>query len=165
MTALTQEEILSMVNEIVTPWEKKDGNLIGILHEIQNRFSYVPRDISFAVAKRMSLPLARIYEVITFFNYFKLEAPGKHVVSVCLGTACYLKRSKDLVAKLKEEIGIGPGETTPDKNFHVQEVRCLGCCGQAPVMTVGHKVYGRLTTDSVPEIIKEYAHLESKGVS
>ena len=162
MSTLTQDEVKKIVEEIVTPWEKKDGNLIGILHEIQNRFSFVPRDISFEVAKRMNLPLARIYEVITFFNYFKLEAPGKHVVSVCLGTACYLKRSKDLVEKLKDEIGIGPGETTSDKNFHVQEVRCLGCCGQAPVMTVGQKVYGRLNPDSVPAIIQEYAVEGSK---
>lgn len=154
---MNMEEIHKTVDEIVAPWEGKEGNLIMVLHQIQNKFSYVPREISFEVAKRLHIPLARIYEVITFYNYFKLEAPGKNIISVCLGTACYLKGAPLLIESLKKELGVNPGETTADKQFHVQVVRCLGCCGLAPVITVGHKVYGGVTPGKIPEIIAEYA--------
>lgn len=154
---MSTSDVASVVDEIVKPWMDKEGNLIMILHQIQNKFSYVPRDISFQVAERLRIPLARIYEVITFYNYFKLEAPGKHVVSVCLGTACYLKGSKAVVDTLHEEIGVAPGETTTDRRFHLQAVRCLGCCGQAPVMTVDQRIYGKLVSEQIGNILGEYS--------
>lgn len=151
------EKIRQEVEEIAKPWEGKRGNLIMVLHAIQNRYSYVPRRISFEVAKRLDIPLARIYEVITFYNYFKLQPPGKHIVSVCMGTACYLKGAPALINALRTELGIEPGQTTPDKQFYVQVVRCLGCCGLAPVITVGQKVYSGVQPAQVPGIIKEYS--------
>ncbi len=151
------EKIRQEVEEIAKPWEGKRGNLIMVLHAIQNRYSYVPRRISFEVAKRLDIPLARIYEVITFYNYFKLQPPGKHIVSVCMGTACYLKGAPALISALRTELGVEPGQTTPDKQFYVQVVRCLGCCGLAPVITVGQKVYSGVQPAQVPGIIKEYA--------
>jgi NADH:ubiquinone oxidoreductase subunit E len=154
---LELEKIRLDVDKICAPWKDRPGNLIMVLHAVQKKYSYVPRRVSFEVAKTLDIPLARIYEVITFFNYFKLEAPGKHVVSVCMGTACYLKGAGALVQEVHSALGIRPGETTPDKNFHLQEVRCLGCCGQAPVMTVGEKVYSRLTPGQVPAIVHEHA--------
>lgn len=162
---MTQEEIEKVVDEVVAPWKDKDGNLIMVLHQIQNRFSYVPREISFEVAKRLGIPLARIYEVITFFNYFKLTPPGKNIVSVCLGTACYLKGANVLAEKVKNELGVGLGETTPDRNFYTQAVRCVGCCGLSPVITVGEKVYGHLTPEQIPAILEEYQpdHAGVKG--
>jgi len=153
---MDRELIMKTVEEIVAPWENKEGNLIMILHQIQNRFSYVPREVSFEVAKRLNIPMARIYEVITFFNYFKLSPPGRHVISVCMGTACYLKGAKGLLTEIQEEIGLLPGQSTADKNFYLQMVRCLGCCGQAPVLTVGEKVYGRLVPGQVKNILAEY---------
>ncbi|HOW28514.1 MAG TPA: NAD(P)H-dependent oxidoreductase subunit E [Elusimicrobiota bacterium] len=150
------EQIRKDVDEICKPWEGRPGNLIMILHEIQNRYSYVPRRISFEVAKHLSIPLARIYEVITFYNYFKLTPPGKHIVSVCMGTACYLKGAPTLVEAMGNHLGIKPGETTPDKNFYLQVVRCLGCCGLAPVITVGQKVYSGVKPEQVPAILAEY---------
>lgn len=154
---MTAEEIQKVVDEVVKPWQGRDGNLIMILHQIQNRFSYVPREISFEVAKRLHIPLARIYEVITFYHYFKLEPPGKNIISVCMGTACYLKGAPELISALKKQLGVNPGETTPDKQFHVQIVRCLGCCGLAPVLTVGQKVYGGVTPEKIPDIVAEYS--------
>lgn len=158
MTAdtLDLEKMRTDVDSICRPWKDRPGNLIMVLHAVQKKYSYVPRRVSFEVAKTLDIPLARIYEVITFFNYFKLEPPGKHVVSVCMGTACYLKGAGALVQEMHQALGIRPGETTPDKNFHLQEVRCLGCCGQAPVLTVGEKVYSRLSPGQVPAIVKEY---------
>jgi NADH-quinone oxidoreductase subunit E len=154
---MSAEEIKKIAQDAVAPWKDKDGNLIMVLHQIQNKLSYVPRQVSFEVARLLKIPLARIYEVITFYNYFKLEPPGKNVISVCMGTACYLKGAKAITDTLVDKLGIKLGETTPDKNFHLQEVRCLGCCGQAPVLTVGHKIYGRLTTEQVSGIVDEYA--------
>ena len=119
---MNAQEIQKIVSEVVDPWKDKDGNLIMILHQIQNRFSYVPREISFEVAKRLHIPLAKIYEVITFYHYFKLEPPGRNVVSACLGTACYLKGAPRLIEVLKDQLGVNPGETTADKQFHVQVV-------------------------------------------
>ncbi len=155
------EEVQKTVDQLVDEWKDKDGNLIMILHQIQNRFSYVPREVSFEVAKRLHIPLARIYEVITFYHYFKLEAPGKNIISVCMGTACYLKGAPEILSALKKELGVDPGETTPDRQFHVQVVRCLGCCGLAPVMTVGQRVYGRVVPNQIPEIIAEYQPKEA----
>jgi NADH-quinone oxidoreductase subunit E len=154
---MDQEQLCKEVDEIVKPWEGKEGNLIMVLHQIQNRYSYVPRDISFEVAKRLNIPLARIYEVITFYNYFKLKAPGKNIVSICLGTACYLKGAPALIDEVEKCLGVRPGETTPDGAFHVQAVRCLGCCGLAPVLTVGQKVYSAVTPDKVAGILAEYS--------
>ena len=162
---MDQEQMRKEVDEIVKPWEGKEGNLIMVLHQIQNRYSYVPRDISFEVAKRLNIPLARIYEVITFYNYFKLEAPGKNIVSVCLGTACYLKGAPALIEALHEQLGVRPGETTPDGAFHVQAVRCLGCCGLAPVLTVGQKVYSAVKPEQVPGILAEYAEPALAGAA
>lgn len=156
-----REKIQKEVEEIVKPWEGKKGNLIMILHEIQNRYSYVPRKISYEVAKRLDIPLAQIYEVITFYNYFKLEPPGEHIISVCMGTACYLKGAPALIQALKKELGVDPGQTTPDKKFYVQMVRCLGCCGLAPVLTVGPKVYSGVKPEQVREIVGEYAQIKN----
>lgn len=155
--AISAEEIKKIAQEAVEPWKNKDGNLIMVLHQIQNRCGYVPREISFEVARALDIPLARIYEVITFYHYFKLEPPGKNIISVCMGTACYLKGGPEILEKVKSELGVGEGETTPDKEFHVQVVRCLGCCGLAPVMTVGQKVYGGVTPDQIPGILAEYS--------
>lgn len=160
---MNTEEIQKVVDEVIEPWKGTEGNLIMILHQIQNRFSYVPRQISFEVAKRLDVPMARIYEVITFYNYFKLEPPGKNIISVCMGTACYLKGAPEIIKSIKKELGVDAekGETTEDKLFHAQTVRCLGCCGLAPVMTVGHKVYGGVTPEQLPKIIAEYRKKEA----
>jgi NADH-quinone oxidoreductase subunit E len=149
------EQVQKEVDEIVKPWLDKEGNLIMVLHQIENRYGYVPRDISFEVAKRLHIPLARIYEVITFYNYFKLEPPGKYLVSVCMGTACYLKGAKEVLAAFQDKLGIKPGETTPDKLFYLQIVRCLGCCGLSPVVKIGQKVYSGVTPEGVPQILAE----------
>jgi NADH-quinone oxidoreductase subunit E len=141
MAAATQAGDIAI---IAKRWKDKRGSLIMALHELQNRFGYVPRDAALELGKTMNVPLARIYEVVTFYNYFKLEAPGKHIISVCMGTACYLRGAPELVAKLSDKLGIKHGETTPDKQFHLQQVRCIGCCGLAPVVTVNEKVLAKV---------------------
>jgi NADH-quinone oxidoreductase subunit E len=145
------------ITDIVEKWKGKQGNLIMILHEIQNRYSYVPRDISFKLSELLDVPMARIYEVLTFYNYFKLQPPGRNIISVCMGTACYLKGAPAILEELEHALGISEGETTRDGQFHLEVVRCLGCCGLAPVMKIGGKVYGGLKKKDVMDILSEYS--------
>lgn len=144
------------VTRAVKKWKPKRGSLIMALHELQGKLGYVPREAALKLAEGMGVPLARIYEVITFYHYFKLEPPGKAVVSICTGTACYLKGADALVTEFQKELGISAGESTPDKLFHLQSVRCVGCCGLAPVAVVNGKTYGKLTPADVKKIIHEW---------
>ena len=131
-----------------------------ILHEIQNTLGYVPRDTALELANELSIPLARIYEVITFYNYFRLSPPGKNRISVCMGTACYLKGAPDLIDELTRVLNINEGDTTDDGMFQLEVVRCLGCCGLAPVITINDKVYGKVNKDDIVNIISEYTERE-----
>jgi NADH:ubiquinone oxidoreductase subunit E len=145
-------------------WAKKRGSLIMALHEIQNQRGFVPRDAALEIAKGMNVPLARIYEVITFYNYFKLESPGDVVISVCTGTACHLKGASEIVDAFKEELAVEVGETTEDGIFHLQSVRCVGCCGLAPVVVINSKTYGKVKPVDIKLIVEEWRELfpESK---
>ena len=145
------------LKRLVEKWMYKKSNLIMILHEIQNHYGYIPKDISNLLSEMLDIPLARIYEVITFYHYFKLTQPGKHKISVCMGTACYLKGALDLVEELKELLDINEGETTKDGLFQLEVVRCLGCCGMAPVITIDAKVYGNVQKKELAGILSEYS--------
>lgn len=140
----------------VKKWKKKRGSLIMALHEIQDIKGYVPWEDAREVAVGMGVPLARIYEVLTFYNYFKLEAPGKAVVSVCLGTACHLKGNDEVLKEFEKELGVSEGTSTEDKLFHLQSVRCVGCCGLAPVVVINGKTYGKVSPSNVRSMIEEW---------
>lgn len=126
------------------------------LHEIQNQYGYVPREAALSLAGEMNVALARIYEVLTFYNYFKLTPPGKAVISVCTGTACHLKGAPALVEELERELSVELEETTPDGLFYLQTVRCVGCCGLAPVVVVNGKTYGKVQVEQVKGILAEW---------
>lgn len=147
------------ISRIVKKWRNKRGSLIMALHEIQNRYGFVPRDVSLQLAQLMDVPLARIYEVITFYNYFNLEPPGKHNIAVCMGTACYMKGAQELVNGLKKELGINEGETTPDGLYHLESVRCVGCCGLAPVVMVNGDTMSKVAPGDEKSVI---AHCDKK---
>jgi NADH-quinone oxidoreductase subunit E len=140
----------------IAQWKEKPGNLIMVLHKVQEAYGYVPRDIAFQVAEKLDVPLAKIYGVITFYHLFRLKKPGKHTIAVCMGTACYLKGGEDLIKEFEQLLGTGLNTTTPDNLFSLEAVRCLGCCGLAPVMTIDGEVYGRLTKEMLPEILSKY---------
>lgn len=149
----------SVTQDIATlaeKWRDKKGSLIMILHEIQNQYGYVPRDVSLQLSRLLDVPLARIYEVITFYNYFKLDPPGKFNISVCMGTACYLKGAPDLVEEIKSMFNIKEGQTTGDGLFHLDVVRCLGCCGLAPVMTINGQIFGKVKREEVAGILSKF---------
>lgn len=153
---MSKSSLHNDIEHITTKWQGKKGTLIMILHEIQNKHGYVPRDTALELADQLSIPLARIYEVITFYNYFRLTPPGKNIVSVCMGTACYLKGAPDLIEELKRVLNVEEGGTTSDGMFQLEVVRCLGCCGLAPVLTINDKVYGKVKKDDIVNIISEY---------
>ena len=147
---------VSLASQVAAKWRKKRGSLIMALHEIQDVKGYVPWEDAYQIAEEMGIPLARIYEVLTFYNFFKLDAPGKAVITVCTGTACYLKGNDKVLEEFKKELNIGEGESTPDRMFHLQCVRCVGCCGLAPVCVVNGKTYGRVTPNDVRNILDEW---------
>ncbi|MCK9582829.1 MAG: NAD(P)H-dependent oxidoreductase subunit E [Endomicrobiales bacterium] len=151
-----ESNLISTIEPIIKRWRGKDGNLIMILHEIQDHYGYVPRSVSLYISSLLNIPLARIYEVITFYNYFKLEAPGKHKISVCMGTACYLRGASQIFDEVKTVLQIEEGETTKDGMFTLDIVRCLGCCGLAPVMMIDGHVYGKVKKNEITEILSKY---------
>ncbi len=140
----------------IKKWKGKRGALIMALHEMQDQMGYVPRESAMELSVAMDIPLAQIYEVLTFYNYFKLEAPGRAVISICTGTACYLKGAPDLVKEFSKELNLEVGNSSPDGLFHLQCVRCVGCCGLAPVVVINGKTYGKLKPTEVKHIIAEW---------
>ncbi len=141
------------VQQHVARWRGEEGNLIMILHAIQNQYGYVPREVAMELARELGVKLARIYEVITFYHYFKLQPPGKHNVTVCNGTACYLKGAGGLLNELRAQLGVGEGQTTPDREFHVDVVRCIGCCGMSPAIVCDGKTHGRVKPTDIAPIL------------
>ena len=144
------------LNEYIEEWKDKPGNLIMILHKVQEEFGYVPRKAALKLTEMIDVTLAKIYGVITFYHYFKLKAPGKHQIKVCMGTACYLKGGQDIIDELETNFGIPVNGSSEDNNFSLEALRCVGCCGLAPVMIIDHQVYGKLNKDEIPGILKNY---------
>ncbi len=140
----------------IEEWKKKPGNLIMILHRVQEEFGYIPRQAAMKVADLIDVPLAKIYGVITFYHFFKLNKPGKYNIQVCMGTACYLKGGEDVIQEMENLLGIGVNEVTDDGMFSIEAVRCVGCCGLAPVLVVGEEVFGKVTKDVLPDIIAQF---------
>jgi len=144
------------VQQFVDEWKDKPGNLIMVLHAVQEHYGYVPRQTAMKLAKELETPLAKIYGVITFYHYFKTTKPGRNKMAVCMGTACYLKGAKDIVEETENLLDIRVGETTEDGEFTMEAVRCVGCCGLAPVLTVNGEVYGKVNKDKLPDVLAKH---------
>ena len=151
-TTSLPQELLSFVDE----WRDKPGNLIMILHKMQEIYGFIPRAEALELARVMDIPLAKIYGVITFYHFFKLKKPGKNKIQVCMGTACYLKGGQDLIDEIENLIGVGVNQTSEDEIFSMEAVRCVGCCGLAPVVTINNEVYGKLKKADLPEILAKH---------
>ena len=156
MAATAEATLSDGIRSFINEWRDKPGNLIMILHRVQEEYGYVPREIALALAQELEVPLAKIYGVVTFYHFFKLEKPGRNQISVCMGTACYLKGGEDLILELENLLGIGVNAVTDDGEFSIEAVRCVGCCGLAPVLTVSGEVYGKVTKAALPEIIAKH---------
>ena len=132
------------------------GALMPVLHEAQDIYGYLPAEVQTVIADGLGLPLAEGYGVATFYSQFSLTPKGKHRISVCLGTACYVKGSDKILEAIEKELRVSCGENTPDNKFSIESCRCVGACGLAPVMIVDGEVYGKLTAKEVPAILDKY---------
>lgn len=149
------ENMRTRVRELAREWEGQEGNLIMILHAIQNEFGYIPRGVANELAKELGISMARIYEVITFYHYFRMTPPGQHTVQVCMGTACYLKGAMELNEELFRQLRKLKAAGGRDDEFEVESVRCIGCCGMAPALVVDGETHGRLSPDDVAKILSD----------
>lgn len=140
----------------IKEWKTKPGNLIMVLHKVQQEQGYISREAADQVAALLDVPLATIWGVVSFYHFFKLTKPGRHNIQVCLGTACYLKGAQAIIDELDKQLTLPVGAVTEDGNFSLEAVRCVGCCGLAPVMTVGGEVFGKVTKDQISGIIAKF---------
>lgn len=147
------QELEQYINEI----PDKKGMLIAVLHKAQGIFGYLPREVQVFVGKQLNIPISQVYGVVSFYSFFTMKPKGQHPIAICLGTACYVRGAGKIVDYFKKELKIEVGQTTPDGKFSLDALRCVGACGLAPVVLVGEKVYGRITTaEQVKEILAEY---------
>ena len=151
-----EKKLIEETREILSKHEKRKDSLIKILEEIQVKYGYIPKVCQLEISEYLNMPLAEIYGVITFYARFSLKPKGKYNVSICLGTACFVKGSKEILEGAKEKLGIDEGETTSDGKFSLDTTRCIGACGLAPVFTVNEEVYGKATVKKMNEVLDEY---------
>ncbi|MEN8210176.1 MAG: NADH-quinone oxidoreductase subunit NuoE [Thermodesulfobacteriota bacterium] len=147
---------LKAVNKILSQFPKERGNLIGILHEVQNHFSYLPEAELRHISKQLDIPITQIYSVVNFYNRFSLTPKGKNEICVCMGTACHVKGSEKVMNELQEKLEIRKGETTDDMEFSLEEVRCIGACGLAPAVVVNEDTHGQVKPKMVDKILGSY---------
>ena len=152
----TEEQALAL-QKVIDENKHDKSNLMVVMQKAQDIYGYLPYEVQIAIAEGMDVPFEKVYGVSTFYAQFALSPKGKYNISVCLGTACYVKGSGDIFQRLQEKLGIGPDECTADGKFSLTAARCVGACGLAPVIMVNEDVYGRITVDDVDNILGKYA--------
>ena len=152
---LRQEDV-TKIKEICASFNKDPQELINILHGTQEHFGYLPAEVQEVIASETGIPVAKIYGVVTFYSFFTMTPKGKHPISICMGTACYVRGAEKVLDEFKKELGLQVGQTTKDGKFSLSSLRCVGACGLAPVVLIGDKTYGRVAPDDVRNILKEY---------
>jgi NADH-quinone oxidoreductase subunit E/NADP-reducing hydrogenase subunit HndA len=150
---------VKQIEEIIARYKDERTPLMMILSDIQNEYGYIPLDVQELVSEKTGIPVAEIYGVVTFYSFFSLKPKGKYVIGVCLGTACYVKGSQQVIDKFSEILNIKPGETSEDGLFTLDALRCIGACGIAPAITINGKVYPKVAVNQVPGIVEEYRKL------
>jgi NADH-quinone oxidoreductase subunit E/NADP-reducing hydrogenase subunit HndA len=147
---------LAELNDYIDSLQDKEGMLIHVLHRAQHIFGYLPKELQLHIARRVGIPAAKVYGVVSFYSYFTQTRRGEHTVSVCMGTACFVKGAEDVKEALRKELKVTFGETTEDDLFSMKEIRCIGACGLAPAIMVDEKVYGHMNEDNVRTVISSY---------
>jgi NADP-reducing hydrogenase subunit HndA len=151
-----KESDLQQLKDVCKAFNNEEGELINVLHKAQSIFGYLPAEVQEVVAKELKIPVAKVYGVVTFYSFFTMVPRGKYPISVCTGTACYVRGAEKVLDEFKRLIKVPVGETTPDGKFSIAGLRCVGACGLAPVVLIGDKTYGRVAPDGVRKILKEY---------
>jgi len=151
--AMTEEAKYNLLKEVIVDYDQKESNLIQILHMAQAIFGYVPAEVQHFISDQMELSVSKVNSVLTFYSFFSTQPKGKYSVSICLGTACYVRGGKEVLNKLKSVLGIDVGATTEDKVFSLSVMRCIGACGLAPAMTINTKVYKQVNPNKIQRIL------------
>ena len=144
------------MDRIFAKYGKDTKHLVPLLQEIQGSMGYVPLDSQRMVADYLNLPVSKVYGIVSFYNFFKTNPPGRHQIHVCMGTACYVRGAGKLIDKIRADFGINPGETSSDHRFSLEEVRCIGCCAIGPVLTVDGDVYGGMSPEKTLSVLEKY---------
>ncbi len=150
------DNTVETIRTICAEFENKESELINVLHKVQGKLGYLPAEVQEVVAKELKTSIARVYGVVTFYSYFTMIPKGEFPISICMGTACYVRGAEQVLSEFKRQLKVEVGESTPDGLFSLNCLRCVGACGLAPVVTVGEKVYGRVAPTQVKEIIADY---------
>lgn len=150
------------LDDFISSLEDKKGSLIIILHRAQEIFGYVPEEVQEFIAEKINMPLAKVYGVVSFYNFFSMEPKGKYQISVCTGTACYVRGADKVLEAIKKELNIEVGEVTKDGVFSLDCLRCVGACGLAPVVIVGKEVHGKVKPNEIKEILVRYLAKEEQ---
>jgi NADP-reducing hydrogenase subunit HndA len=152
---LRQDQV-EKIKEICHSFNNESGELINVLHKTQGAFGYLPAEVQEVIAEELDVPVAKVYGVVTFYSFFTMIPKGKHPISICTGTACYVRGAEKVLEEFKKELKIEVGETSGDGLFSIACLRCVGACGLAPVVMVGDKTYGRVSPEMVKDIVAEY---------
>jgi NADH-quinone oxidoreductase subunit E len=150
------QQLFTTLQEFIDTVPKEESSLITVLYKAQEIFGYLPQEVQKFVAKSLGIPVATVNGVVTFYSYFSETPTGKYVINICMGTACFVKGSGDVLEEFERKLQIKVGQTTSDDKFTLQVLRCVGACGLAPVVTINNKVYGHFTKEMVDKILAEY---------
>jgi NADH-quinone oxidoreductase subunit E/NADP-reducing hydrogenase subunit HndA len=148
---------VDQLKNICQSFNNDSGELINVLHSAQQSFGYLPAEVQEIIAEQLNVPVAKVYGVVTFYSFFTMLPKGQHPISVCTGTACYVRGAEKVLDEFKRILKVQVGETTGDGKYSLSCLRCVGACGLAPVVMIGEKVYGRVSPDSVKDILNEYS--------
>ena len=158
--ARLNEAAVAQITEICDRYAGEKTPLMMILSAVQEEYGYIPLEVQELISEKTGISVAEIYGVVTFYSFFSLEPKGKYVIGCCLGTACYVKGSQQIIDKFAEVLGIQPGGTTADGMFTLDALRCIGACGIAPAVSINGKVYPKMTVDKVLSVVQEYRERE-----
>jgi len=147
---------LSQLDEFIELQKTADGELVTILHYAQELFGYLPRDLQLYIARNLGIPGAEVYGVVSFYSFFTMRKPGRNIISVCMGTPCFVRGADEILRLIGENLDISPNETTPDGLFTLKDVRCVGACGLAPVVIIGEKVFGRVVPEDIGAMLNSF---------
>ena len=151
----TRADAFRRLEQFMDQFADKESALIKVLYEAQHLFGYLPKEVMLFIADRLNVPVAKIYGVVSFYSYFTTEPKGRCQIKVCMGTACFVRGAEAVARQLEHELGLKMGETSPDREFSLDSLRCVGACGLAPVVLVNDKVYGKVEKDDISKIIKD----------
>ena len=151
-----KDQQVQELKDVCKSFNNEASELINVLHKAQGIFGYLPAEVQEIIAHELKISVAKVYGVVSFYSFFSMTPKGKHPISICLGTACYVRGAEKVMEEFKRQLHIANGETTHDGKFSLSSLRCVGACGLAPVVLVGEKVYGRVSPEEVKKIIAEY---------